>query len=51
MNAALPLVLFGLAGFSFGGVYALHTQGKSLWITGLVGVFGVLCVVAGWLYL
>ncbi len=51
MTSLLPLVLFGAAGFAFGGVYTLVTQRKPLWVSGLVGLFGVLCLVAGWLYL
>jgi hypothetical protein len=42
--------MLGLAGFAFGGVYALFTQRKPLWVTGLVALFGVLCLVAAWLY-
>ena len=45
------MFMLGLAGFAFGGVYALFTQRKPWWVTGLVGLFGVLCLVAAWLYL
>ncbi len=51
MSTALALVMFGLAGFAFGGAYALFSQRKPLWAPALVAVFGVLCLVAGWLYL
>ena len=51
MDDLLPVLLFGLGGFAFGGVYALFTQRRPLWLTAVVAVFGVLCVVAGWLYL
>ena len=51
MDDLLPVVLFGAAGFAFGGAYALFTQRKPLWASVLVGLFGFLCLVAGWLYL
>jgi hypothetical protein len=50
VNSLLAVVMLGLAGFAFGGVYALFTQRKPLWVTGLVALFGVLCLVAAWLY-
>jgi hypothetical protein len=43
--------MLGLAGFAFGGAYALISQRRPLWVTGLVALFGVLCLVAAWLYL
>ena len=51
MSSAGPILLFGLAGFCLGGVYALYTQQRPLWLTMVVALFGVLCAVAGWLYL
>ena len=51
MSTLLPVLLFGAAGFAFGGSYALFTQRKPWWITTVVGVFGLLCLVAGYLYL
>jgi len=46
-----PIVLLGLAGFCFGGAYALVTQKKPWWVVVLVAAFGVLCLAGGWLYL
>ncbi len=51
VSSALPVVLIGLAGFCFGGVYALVTQKKPWWVVALVAAFGVLCLAGGWLYL
>jgi hypothetical protein len=51
MDSLTPVLLLGLAGFSFGGSYALYIQRKPLWAPVLVGLFGLLCLVAGWLYL
>lgn len=51
MDSIAPVILLGLAGFSFGGSYALFVQRKHRWSAALVGLFGVLCLVAGWLYL
>jgi hypothetical protein len=51
VNTLLPILLLGVAGFAFGGVYALFSQRKPMWITGLVALFGVLSLVAAWLYL
>ena len=51
MNSLAPVLLFGLAGFTFGGAYALFTQRKPMWSVVLLGVFGAMCLIAGWLYL
>lgn len=51
MSGAMPVVLLGLAGFCFGGAYALHSQKRPLWMTGLVGLIGLLSLGAGLLNL
>lgn len=51
MSAVWPILLLGVAGFCFGGAYALATQRKPWWIVVIVVVLGVLALVAGWLYL
>ena len=51
MSTLAPILFLGLAGFCFGGAYALHSQGKPIWATALVAAFGLLCLAAGWLYL
>jgi threonine/homoserine/homoserine lactone efflux protein len=51
MNEYLWVLWFALAGFCFGGVYSLYTQNKPWWSWVLVGLFGVLFVAAGVLYL
>jgi hypothetical protein len=51
MDLVVPVILFGVAGFAFGGAYSLYTQNKPVWSAVLVGGFGVLAAVAGVLYL
>ena len=51
MELVIPVVLFGAAGFAFGGAYSLYTQNKPVWSALLVGLLGVLAVIAGVLYL
>ena len=51
MSTVLAVVLLALAGFCFGGAYALFSQRKPLWTVGLLAVFGALALAAGWLYL
>jgi hypothetical protein len=50
-SSIVPVLLLGLAGFCFGGSYALFSQQKPWWAVGLVTLFGLLSLAAGWLYL
>jgi hypothetical protein len=47
----LPVVLLGLAGFCFGGAYALASQKKPWWAVALLVGLGLLSLAGGWLYL
>ena len=51
METVAPVLLLGLAGFCFGGAYAMYTQRKPLWSSILLAVFGLLSLAAGVLYL
>lgn len=51
MSTLLPVLFLGLAGFCFGGAYALYSQRKPFWSTALVAALGLLFLAAGWLYL
>lgn len=51
VSSAWPIVLLGLAGFCFGGAYALVSQKKPWWVVAMVVAFGLMCLVGGWLYL
>lgn len=51
MSSVLPVLLLALAGFCFGGAYALYAQKKPWWAVGLVTALGALALAAGWLYL
>ncbi|MEO8106411.1 MAG: hypothetical protein ABI720_03755 [Actinomycetes bacterium] len=51
MSSVVPVALLALAGFCFGGAYTLAAQKKPWWVVSLVAAFGVLSLVAGWLYL
>jgi len=51
VNSLAPVLLFGFAGFAFGGTYAMFVQRKPLWSVAVLGVFGAMCLIAGWLYL
>ena len=51
MSTVAPILLLGVAGFCFGGVYALYTQRRPVWMVLLLALFAVLCAVAGLLYL
>jgi len=51
MTEYLSVLFFALAGFCFGGAYAFYTGRKPVWSAVLLVVFGVLCALAGWLYL
>jgi 4-hydroxybenzoate polyprenyltransferase len=46
-----PVLLLGLAGFAFGGAYSLYTGRKPVWVAVIVGLLGVLALVAGVMYL
>ena len=50
MESVAPVLLLGLAGFSFGGTYALYSQQRPIWVMVLLSLFGLLCLLAGWLY-
>jgi hypothetical protein len=50
-SSIAPVLLLALAGFCFGGAYALFSQKKPWWAVGLVTGLGLLSLVAGWLYL
>jgi dienelactone hydrolase len=51
VTSVLPVVLLALAGFCFGGAYALATQKKPWWAVVLVAALGLLSLTGGWLYL
>jgi len=51
MSSVLPVLLLALAGFCFGGAYALYSKRKPLWAVGLLVALGALSLVGGWLYL
>lgn len=51
MTEYLSVLFFALAGFCFGGSYAFYTGRKPVWSAVLLGVLGLLFVLAGWLYL
>nr|MDT0662028.1 hypothetical protein [Micromonospora sp. DSM 115978] len=51
MGAALPIVLFALAGVLVGGVWSLRGQGASRGVIGLVGVLALLSAAGGVLWL
>jgi dienelactone hydrolase len=51
VSTLVPVLFLGLAGFCFGGAYALHAQRKPIWSTGLVAALGLFCLAVGWLYL
>jgi hypothetical protein len=51
VTSLAPILLLGLAGFSFGGAYAMFAQRKPMWSVAVLGVFGAMCLTAGWLYL
>lgn len=51
MSSALPVLLLALAGFCFGGAYALYNQKKPLWVVGLLVLLGLLSLAGGWLNL
>jgi hypothetical protein len=50
-SSVLPVILLALAGFCFGGAYALFSQKKPWWVVGLVAMIGLLSLAAGWLNL
>jgi predicted ferric reductase len=47
----VPILLFGAGCFLLVGAYAMYSQQKSRWVVGLFALLGVMCVVAGGLYL
>ena len=51
MGAALPIVLFALAGVLAGGVWSLLRQGASRPMIGLVGALALLSAAGGVLWL
>jgi hypothetical protein len=51
MNEYLWVLWFALAGFCFGGAYSLYTNKLPIWSAALAGLFGLLFVAAGVLYL
>ncbi len=50
-SSVVPVLLLGVAGFCFGGAYALFNQKKPWWSIALVALFGLLSLAAAWLYL
>jgi len=51
MTSVMAVGLLALAGFCFGGAYALVVQRKPTWSVALVGTIGALSLAGGWLYL
>jgi hypothetical protein len=49
LTGLLPIVLIGFGGFLFGGVFSLRK--KSVPAAVLIGVFAVMCVIGGVLWL
>jgi hypothetical protein len=47
MTAVLPVLLFALAGVLIGGAWSLHRQGASRPVQLVMGLLGLLALVAG----
>jgi len=51
MSSWAPVLLVAFGGFLIGGAWSVRRQRRPAWITAVVAALGVLCVVAGVLYL